>query len=176
MDVDYTKMKSETMSVLSNPTIISYSLIFCSTLILGYYTLHDSQAFKPSEESRESKSLFSSSDSPAKEETAPEPAPASSTNFFGGPEKKDEPAPSTNMFGGPEKEEEKPAPPSTNIFGSPGKEEENPPPSTNTFGGPEKEEEKPAEAKPIGTGGKRSRNRNKKNAKKAKKSKKNHKL
>jgi len=175
MDVDYTKMKSETMSVLSNPTIISYSLIFCSTLILGYYTLHDSQAFKPSEESRESKSLFSSSDSPAKEETAPEPAPASSTNFFGGPEKKDEPAPSTNMFGGPEKEEEKPAPPSTNIFGSPEKEEENPP-STNTFGGPEKEEEKPAEAKPIGTGGKRSRNRNKKNAKKAKKSKKNHKL
>lgn len=173
MNVDYTKMKSETMSVLSNPTIISYSLIFCSTLILGYYTLHDSQAFKPSEDSRESKSLFSASDTPAKEETAPEPA-TSSTNFFGGPEKKDEPAPAS---GGPEKEEDKTAPPSTNIFGSPGKEEENPPPSTSVFGGPEKEEEKPAEeAKPTGTGGKKSRNRNKKNAKKGKKSKKNHKL
>jgi hypothetical protein len=175
MNVDYTKMKSETMSVLSNPTIISYSLIFCSTLILGYYTLHDSQAFKPSEDSRESKSLFSSSDTPAKEETAPEPA-TSSTNFFGGPDKKDEPAPAS---GGPEKEEDKTAPPSTNIFGSPGKEEENPapPPSTSVFGGPEKEEEKPAEeAKPTGTGGKKSRNRNKKNAKKGKKSKKNHKL
>ena len=173
MNVDYTTMKSETMSVLSNPTIISYSLIFCSTLILGYYTLHDSQAFKPSEDSGESKSFFSSSDTPAKEETAPEPA-TSSTNFFGGPEKKDEPA-STNFFGGPEKEEDKTAP-STNILGSPGKEEENPPPSTNTVGGPEKEEEKPAEeAKPTGTGGKKSRNRNKKNAKKGKKSKKNHK-
>ena len=53
MNIDYGQMKSQTMGVLSNPTIISYSLIFCSTLILGYYTLHDSQAFKPSEESGE---------------------------------------------------------------------------------------------------------------------------
>ena len=160
MDIDYTKMKSETMSVLSNPTIISYSLIFCSTLILGYYTLHDSQAFKPSEESEESKSsLFPSSE---KEEPAPEPS--ASTSLFGGPEKEESAPASNGLFGAPETKEEPAVASSSGLFGDSDKKEE-------PAAAPEKEEEKPQE-KPIGTGGKKSRGRRKK----TNKSKKNRKL
>lgn len=162
MNIDYGQMKSQTMGVLSNPTIISYSLIFCSTLILGYYTLHDSQAFKTSEEKPEEKPK-ESEEKPKESEEKPE----ESKSFFGGPTAA---AASTNIFGSPNKEE---APAPANTFGSPNKE-----PEKSPFAGPEKEPEEvkaPEEPKPLGTGGKKSR-RNKKNAKKANKSKKHRKL
>ena len=158
MNIDYGQMKSQTMGVLSNPTIISYSLIFCSTLILGYYTLHDSQAFKPSEESGE------------KPEIAEENKSSFGLPSFGGPNAEEKPEENKSSFGLPS-------------FGGPNTEEkpENAPPSTGAAEEPIKEPEpepKPEpEQKPLGIGGKKkSRRRNKKSAKKDNKSKKHHKL
>lgn len=168
MDMDYKKMKSETMSVLSNPTIISYSLIFCSTLILGYYTLHDSQAFKSFTEEK--------TEEPKTEEKTEEPKPEEKSSFgfpsFSSSDKKEEPpavaaAPagensSFNLFGS--KPEEAPKPDEGNIFGSKPeapKPEEAPP---AMFGS-----EKPDQNKPPGVGGKKSRRKRMKKSNKSKK-------
>ena len=173
--MDYKKMKSQTMSVLSNPTIISYSLIFCSTLILGYYTLHDSQAFKSFTEEK--------TEEPKTEESKPEEKSSFGFPSFGSSDKKEEPpAPagensSFNLFGS--KPEEAPKPDEGNIFGSKPeapKPEEVPKPEA-----PKPEEappamfgsEKPDQNKPPGVGGKKSR---RKRMKKSNKSKKHHKL
>ena len=175
MNIDYGQMKSQTMGVLTNPTIISYSLIFCSTLILGYYTLHDSQAFKPSEESGEKPEIaeenkssfgfpsFGNANAEKTEEKTEE-----NKSFFG----------NTNAVKTEEKIEEKPAE-NKSFFGNTNAEK--PEESKLSFDGPAQEpkpEKEPPqeEAKPEIGGTKKSRKRNKKIAKKDNKSKKNHKL
>ena len=183
MNIDYGQMKSQTMGVLTNPTIISYSLIFCSTLILGYYTLHDSQAFKPSEESgekpeiaEENKSSFgfpsfgnaNAEKTEEKTEEKIEEKTEENKSFFG----------NTNAVKTEEKPAEKPAE-NKSFFGNTNAEK--PEESKLSFDGPAQEpkpEKEPPkeEAKPEIGGTKKSRKRNKKIAKKDNKSKKNHKL
>ena len=78
-------IRSQTVGVVSDPTIISYVLIGLTSIILGYHTLYDGSS--KSEISKEGDS------SETKEEPSPEESKESMLpNLFGGPteEKKEE--------------------------------------------------------------------------------------